>query len=136
MKTATTAETVMDFKVYYADTDAYGVVWHGTYLRWFEAARTEFLCQYGISIEDIQSKDKVVMPVIEINVQYKASVKTGEKVKVFTSIEELKQHYVVFRQIVKGGDKIYTTATVKCVGVDENGRLIRNMDVFLRDCSV
>ena len=26
-----------ELRVYYADTDAYGVVWHGAYLRWLEA---------------------------------------------------------------------------------------------------
>ena len=128
-------EKSLDFRAYYADTDAYGVVWHGTYLRWFEAGRTEFLDELGISVKKIQDKDKVVLPVIEINVKYKASVKCDDKVKVFTSVAEVKPHYVVFNQIIKGEDgKVYTTATVKCVGVDENGRLIRNMDTLLEKC--
>ena len=29
-------------KVYYSDTDAYGVVWHGSYLRWLEMGRVEY----------------------------------------------------------------------------------------------
>ena len=28
-----------EVRVYYADTDAYQVVWHGAYLRWMEAAQ-------------------------------------------------------------------------------------------------
>ena len=34
-------------KIYYADTDAYGVVWHGAYLRWLEKGRCDFSEELG-----------------------------------------------------------------------------------------
>jgi acyl-CoA thioester hydrolase len=37
-------------RVYYKDTDAGGVVYYGNYLRFFEAARTEFLRERGIDL--------------------------------------------------------------------------------------
>ena len=39
-------ENVLNFKVQYADTDAYGVVWHGSYLRWMEEGRVKLLEDY------------------------------------------------------------------------------------------
>lgn len=128
-------KTSLDFKAYYADTDSYGVVWHGTYLRWFEAGRIEFLNKCGISIDKIKDEQKIILPVREINVNYKASAVNGDEMTVFTEIGELKPHYVTFLQTIKekNGEKIFTTATVKCVGVDENGRLIRTMEEFFKE---
>ena len=37
-------------RVYYQDTDAGGVVFHGTYLDYFERARTEWLRELGFDI--------------------------------------------------------------------------------------
>lgn len=127
-------KTSLDFKAYYADTDSYGVVWHGTYLRWFEAGRIEFLNKCGISIDKIKDEQKIILPVREINVNYKASAVNGDEMTVFTEIAELKPHYVTFLQTIKekNGEKIFTTAAVKCVGVDENGRLIRTMEEFFK----
>ena len=34
-------------KVFFADTDAYSVVWHGTYLRWMEAGRIMWCDETG-----------------------------------------------------------------------------------------
>ena len=38
---------IFETKVYYADTDAYGVVWHGTYLRWMEKGRVDLCDMLG-----------------------------------------------------------------------------------------
>ena len=35
-------KNIFETIIYYADTDAYGVVWHGAYLRWMEKGRCDF----------------------------------------------------------------------------------------------
>ena len=45
-------------KVYYSDTDAYGIVWHGSYLRWMEAARID-----GASV--MRMYVSVIMPILK-----------------------------------------------------------------------
>ena len=42
----------MRVKVYYADTDAGGVVYHGSYIRWLEAARFELFESFALSLVD------------------------------------------------------------------------------------
>lgn len=122
----------LDFKVYYADTDSYGVVWHGAYVRWLEAGRVEFLNDCGISIDDLYDFKKIVLPVVEINIQYKNSARTSDEITVVTRLSELKPHYTLFSQTIKekDGEKIFATATVKCVGVNEEGKIIRTLDKF------
>ena len=45
--------------VYPHHTDYSGVVWHGTYLTWMEAARVECLRSVGMSFEELINKTRV-----------------------------------------------------------------------------
>jgi len=56
-------------RVAFADTDAMGVAWHGTYLRWFEMARTELLRPTEIPYAALVARG-LHLPVIEALVRY------------------------------------------------------------------
>lgn len=43
-------QLISEIRVYYADTDASGVVYHGNYLRMAEACRSDFLRSIGIPL--------------------------------------------------------------------------------------
>ena len=42
-------KNIFEQKVSYCDTDAYGVVWHGSYLRWLEIGRMYFCDDIGLA---------------------------------------------------------------------------------------
>ena len=46
----------MEVKIYHADTDCYGIVWHGSYLRFFEQARCEFVSLASTSMKYFEDK--------------------------------------------------------------------------------
>jgi hypothetical protein len=48
-----TGEPAARLRVLYADTDAGGVVYHGSYLRFFEAGRTEAMRSAGVPWRDL-----------------------------------------------------------------------------------
>ena len=52
--------------VYYADTDSYGVVWHGAYLRWIEQGRVEFCRDLGLDLVELKNRD-ITIPVTNPN---------------------------------------------------------------------
>ena len=70
-------------KVYYSDTDAYGVVWHGSYLRWLEMGRVEYCEDLGLNLIELEKQD-IVMPVTNMNIRYKASGRLNDIVVVDT----------------------------------------------------
>src|SRR5262249_32942935 len=57
-------------RVIFGDTDQMGVVYYANYLRYFEAARAEFLRQRGRSGRDLD-RWGVVLPVIEAYCKYR-----------------------------------------------------------------
>jgi acyl-CoA thioester hydrolase len=56
-------------RVLYADTDRMGVVYHATYLRWFEAGRAAYMRRRGASYREIE-EGGVLFPVVEANAVY------------------------------------------------------------------
>lgn len=119
---------IMEQIVYYADTDSYGVVWHGTYLRWMEQARVEFCRELGIDLVFMREND-VVIPVTNINIRYKASAKLDEELIVETQVSKLTSLTIAFNQVIKNKSdgRIYVTAEVEVVAVNNNGRLYRRL---------
>lgn len=118
---------------YYADTDSYGVVWHGTYLRWMEQARVEFCRELGIDLVSMK-ENNVVIPVTNINIRYKASAKIDESLLVETKITKVSPLTVTFNQTIKNKetDKVYTIADVEVVAVNEEGKIYRRMPELLK----
>lgn len=115
-------------KVFYADTDAYGVVWHGTYLRWLEAGRIYFCENRGYTLIELENRD-IVLPVAEINVKYKKSAKLNDTVLITTKLQEHSRCSLTFNQKItdESGQIVYVEATVKVVAINKGGKLYRNM---------
>ena len=121
-------------KVYYSDTDSYGVVWHGSYLRWLEMGRVEYCENLGLNLIDLQNQD-IVLPVTNLNIKYKSSAKLNDEILVETEITELKSYSVTFKQVIKSKEtgKTYVEADVTVVAINSDGRLYRKMPDVLSE---
>jgi acyl-CoA thioester hydrolase len=56
-------------RVRYAETDQMGVVWHGSYLLYFEEARTEALRAAGWSYRAMEESG-IMLPLVEAHIAY------------------------------------------------------------------
>ena len=124
----------LEFKVQYSDTDSYKVAWHGSYLRWMEAGRVDWLYLSGVDIKELDEKYNIVMPVVELNIKYKQSARLLEDIVVNTKVIEITNLYIVFEQeiINKKTGIILTAATVKGLCVKE-GKVLRNIKTILSE---
>lgn len=87
-------------KVYYADTDAYGVVWHGAYLRWLERGRVDLCEMLGLDLIAMKQAD-MLLPVTNMNVRYKASARLNDAIIIETWIDKCNSLSVTFKQAIK-----------------------------------
>ena len=62
-------------------TDYGGVVWHGTYITWMEAARIEYLRSHDIDFAQWVSCG-VDLPVVDLSLQYYQPLRLGDEVVV------------------------------------------------------
>ena len=119
-------------KVYYADTDAYGVVWHGAYLRMMEKGRVLFCDEAGLDLVTLKQQD-ILIPVTNINIKYKSSAKIEERYTVITTVSKKTPLSITFHQIIENTEtgKIYTEADVTVVAVNNEGKLYRRLPEVL-----
>lgn len=88
--------------VRYAETDRMGIVHHSNYPVWFEAGRTEFIKQNGISYSAIESKG-IMLPLLELKCKFISSSTYEDNIIVRTSIKaftktRLNFYYEVFKE--------------------------------------
>lgn len=115
-------------KVYFSDTDNYGVVWHGSYLRWMEMGRIEYCTELGYTLKQLENID-ILLPVSSINIKYKSSAKLEDIVVVETQVSEFRGLTATFKQTIKSKEtgKVFITADVVICAVHQDGSLYRRI---------
>ena len=86
------------FRVYYEDTDAGGVVYHARYLNFFERARTELLRVYGIQSETLRKEHNLIWVVLDIHVQFRQAARLDDELLVSAELTWKKGVRQGFRQ--------------------------------------
>ena len=109
-------------RVYYEDTDAGGVVYHASYLRYAERARTEALRDLGVPHADLVDRFGVMFMVHRLEVDYERGAHLDEALTVETEVLEVGGATTRLRQTVRNKDGICATLIVRlaCVRVDGN----------------
>lgn len=118
----------LEIKIYHADTDCYGIVWHGSYLRFFEQARCEFVTLASKSMKYFEEQG-ILFPLIEVNVKYKHPAKVHDILNIETSIDKLSPIRATMLQKItnkENGQEI-CEALITFVCTDTNGNLLRKM---------
>lgn len=122
-------EYIQEIRVLYSDTDAYGVVWHGSYTKWFEAARVEFVEKLGLDLDTLE-KNNILFPVVEMNIRYKSSAKMNERIVIKTHIKEVKPVSITFEHNVyeKETQVLRVNAQTTIVVINsQTGKMYRRM---------
>ena len=116
-----------EIRVIYADTDQMGVVYHSNYLRYFEIGRTELLRELGISYKEMEACG-LFLPVKEVFIDYKISIKYDDVVVVHTCIDKLKNVSLKLKYEIRNkedSDLLYTTGYTLHPFINKNGEIIR-----------
>ncbi len=108
-----------DYRVYYSDTDAGGVVYHANYLTFCEKARTDFIIKEGYKNSDVIREFGAIFVVRHMDLDYLKAVFLEDEINVETSILEVRNSSVVFQQNIYRGDDLVFTAKVSLVCVNK-----------------
>lgn len=121
-------------KVFYSDTDAYGVVWHGSYLRWLEMGRMGLCDMAGYTLTKLCNAD-ITLPVVELNVRYKSPAKLEEELLIVTELKEYSKISMTFGQKIFDAktQKLHIDALVKVVATHNDGSIYRKYPEELTD---
>lgn len=108
-------------RVAFGDTDAAGIVYYGTYLRYFERARTELLRGRGVRYADLFEAG-VVMPVVEQWLRYRAPARYDDRIQVRVWVHEARRASVLVGVEMRREQTLLLTGAARLGCVHPDGR--------------
>jgi len=113
----------VEFKVRDYECDIQGIVNNGVYFNYLEHARHEFLLEKGIDFAAL-AREKINLVVVRSELDYKASLTSGDKFIVTVAFEEVSRVRFGFRQqVVRLSDnKVVLEGLIIGTAVNERGR--------------
>jgi len=102
-------------RVYWEDTDAGGVVYHASYLRFLERARSEWLRAGGIDQSRVRAEYGIVFVVRDLSIQFLQAAKLDDELDVELETIERRSASMTFAQrILRRADgAVLATARVR-----------------------
>ena len=104
-------------RVYFENTDAGGVVYHGEYLKFLERARTEWLRHLGFDHHALARNHRAVFVVTSLAIEFAKAARLDDNLAVSVRLESLGKVRCVFAQEIRRDDEALVKAkvTVACV---------------------
>lgn len=112
-------------RVYYADTDFSGIVYHARYLEFLERGRTDYLRLLGVhhsELADGKLGESNVWVVRRMEIDFKSAARIDDILTVETRTAEISGARVKMAQAIKRGDDLLISATVEAAMVNDAGR--------------
>jgi acyl-CoA thioester hydrolase len=117
-------------RVYYEDTDAGGIVYHASYIRFAERGRTEMLRDAGFNHAELLKTQGIAFAVVSLTVNYKLPAKLDDLLVVKTRVVRLGgASFDMEQNIYRGGDLI-CEIKLTLVAVDQALKAVRLPDAL------
>jgi acyl-CoA thioester hydrolase len=114
-----------EIRVIYGDTDQMAVVYYANYLRYFEAARNEFIRAKGLRYRDFESEYALRLPVVEAQVSYKQPARYDDLIAVEIALSEARRASARFDYRILRDEVVLVTGHTVHACVDLDGRIQR-----------
>ncbi len=109
-------------RVYFEDTDFSGIVYHASYLRFMERARSDMLRVAGIDQRAAIKAGEGAYAVVDLAIKYRAPAKLDDDLLVISTVERVRAARCVIHQRVMRNEEILTQASVTAALLSAEGR--------------
>ena len=112
-------------RVYYADTDFSGVVYHARYLEFLERGRSDYLRLAGVRHTELlegQRGEKIVWVVRRMEIYFRKPARMDDVLTIDTRTERISGARIFMAQEIRRGEETLIAARVEAAIVGESGR--------------
>ena len=112
-------------RVYFADTDFSGVVYHARYLEFLERGRSDFLRMAGVhhtELADGKHGERIAWVVRRMEIDFLAPARIDDILTIDTSTQEISGARITMSQTLSRGQDLLVKARVEAAIVGESGR--------------
>ncbi|MEM0898549.1 MAG: YbgC/FadM family acyl-CoA thioesterase [Pseudomonadota bacterium] len=112
-------------RVYYADTDFSGAVYHARYLEWLERGRSDFLRLFDVHHTDLQAGSEgetLYWVVRRMEIDFRRAASIDDLLTVNTSVAHVGGAHVIMSQTVGKDDATLISAVVTAALINAEGK--------------
>ncbi|RKF06068.1 YbgC/FadM family acyl-CoA thioesterase [Oceaniradius stylonematis] len=110
-------------RIYYADTDFSGAVYHARYLELLERGRSDYLRCLGVYHTELAGRDTPLFWVVRrMEIDFRAAARIDDIVIVETRLAELHKARIVMAQTILRDGAPILTASVTAALINDRGR--------------
>lgn len=112
-------------RVYYADTDFSGVVYHARYLEFLERGRSDYLRLAGVHHTELaegKHGERIVWVVRRMEIDFRSPARMDDILTIDTRTDDISGARIFMGQQLKRGDDVLVEAKVEAAIIGELGR--------------
>lgn len=116
---------LLPVRIYFEDTDFTGVVYHASFVRFLERARSDMLRRLGISHEALEKGEfgeRLAFAVRHIDITFLKPARIDDIVEVVTTVTKSAGARLVLDQSIRRGAETLVNATVTVAIINAAGR--------------
>jgi acyl-CoA thioester hydrolase len=123
-----------EFEVRFCEVDSMGIVWHGSYAKYFEDGREEFGKKFGLGYMFI-FRNGFYAPLVDLNFQFKKPLPYETKAIIETKYINSPAAKILFeyRIYLPGDDSTICAGSSTQVFLDKNYQLVWSMPSFYEE---
>ena len=110
--------------VRYAEADMMGIVYHGSYLPWFEVGRTALLKECGVPYRELEAQG-FMLPVIELGSKFHKPALYDDTVTIITRLHERPLLRIRLDYEVRRGEELLVTGFTIHAFINKAGEPVR-----------
>jgi len=115
----------LKIRVYYEDTDAAGIVYYASYLRFAERGRAEMLREAGFEHAQIFKATGIGFAVVSMQIDYNAPARLDDLLVVKSKITRVGGASMEMQQDIYSEDRLITEMKVTLVCIDSKLKAVR-----------
>ena len=119
-------------RVYWEDTDAGGIVYHASYLRFMERARTEWLRAAGLEQSTLTREHGLQFTVVRLCIDYRSPARYDDRLEVGVAMTRHRSASFEIVQEVTRDAALLCRAVVRIACIDRHSLRPRPMPAALR----
>ena len=105
-------------RVYWEDTDAGGIVYHASYLRFLERGRSEWLRARGVDQVTLRERERLQFAVVDMQIEWKRAARFDDELRVVTTLGDSGGASFSFAQRIVRGAELIVAASVRAAALD------------------
>jgi len=113
---------ILPLRVYWEDTDAFGIVYYANYLRFLERGRSDILRLAGIDQAKLHAEGGIGFAVRRCDIEYLLPARLDDDIEVHSTLTGLRGATLTAIQVVKRGAADLARATIRLACLDRSGR--------------